>query len=409
MEIIAQLVLLLLLTRLFGEIAAKLGQPATVGELTAGMAIAASIAGFGDTLPILGPILTGIATSDAVHLISNAAIFFLVLLAGLEMRPAELKEHSGASLLVALGGALVPLAAGFWLTWTLLPDTGARLAQALLVGVVMSITSIPATAKIFGEFNLIHSKVGQTVISAAIFDDVLGLFMLAVLTAVIETGQIPDIGTFALLLLKIGIFFAVVVGLGVHVYPRVSRRLRALQTASLEFSTLMVVALGYALLAEALGMHWILGAFAAGLFFEPARVGAFAYNEMKLILTGVTVGFFGPIFFASIGLRVDLTAFGAVPWFVAALIAVAFASKLLGAGALARSTGLGTRDSVVVGVGMSTRGTVELIVLSVALQAGLFAPIGEPNVIVENLFSALVLMTVATTMITSLVLRRILP
>ncbi|NQV20379.1 MAG: cation:proton antiporter, partial [Rhodospirillales bacterium] len=356
MEIIAQLVVLLLLTRLFGEIAARLGLAVTVGELTAGVMIAAVVAGFGTTLPVLGPLLSGIATSDTLRLISNAAIFFLVLMAGIEMRPGEVAQHSGASFMVALGGVLLPLSAGFWLAWTFLPDSDARQAQALLVGVVMSITSIPATAKIFNELNLIHTKVGQTVIYAAIFDDVIGVFLLAVLTAVIETGHIPDLTSFALLLLKIGMFFAVVIGLGVHVYPRVSRRLQALQTASAEFSILMAVALCYALLAEALGMHWILGAFAAGLFFEPARVGAFAYTEMKMIVTGVTVGFFGPIFFASIGLRVDLTAIGAVPWFVAALIVVAFAGKLLGAGVPARWTGLGTRASVVVGVGMSTRG-----------------------------------------------------
>lgn len=408
MEIIAQLVVLLLLTRLFGEIAARLGQPATVGELTAGVMIAAVVAGFGTTLPVLGPLLSGIATSDTLRLISNAAIFFLVLMAGIEMRPGEVAQHSGATFMVALGGVLVPLSAGFWLAWTFLPASDARQAQALLVGVVMSITSIPATVKIFSEFNLIHSKVGHTVVYAAIFDDVIGLFLLAVLTAVIETGHIPDITSFALLLLKIGMFFAVVIGLGVHVYPRVSRRLQALQTASAEFSILMAVALCYALLAETLGMHWILGAFAAGLFFEPARVGAFTYNEMKMIVTGVTVGFFGPIFFASIGLRVDLSAISAVPWFVAALIVVAFAGKLLGAGIPARWTGLGTRDSVVVGVGMSTRGAVELVVLSVAYQAGLFAGTGEPNPIIDNLFSALVLMIAVTTLVTALVLRRIL-
>jgi Kef-type K+ transport system membrane component KefB len=406
MEIIAQLLLLLLLTRLFGMIATRFGQPATVGEITAGIGIAAYVAGFGVSLPVLGPILSGIATSDGLQMVANGAIFFLVLTAGIEMRPDDVKQHSGASFMVAIGGAAVPLVAGFWLAWTLLPDTGARQAQALLVGVVMSITSIPATIKVLSELNLIKSLSGQTIISAAIFDDIIGLFLLAVLTAVIETGHIPDAVDFALLLLKIGIFFGVVVGLGVHVYPRVSRRLRALETASLEFGTLMAVGLGYGLLAEELGMHWLLGAFAAGLFFEPSRVGGRAYTEIRLIATGITAGFFGPIFFASIGLRVDLQAVAAIPGIVALLIMTAFFGKLLGAGVAARWGGLSSRDSLVVGIGMSTRGAVELVILSIALEAGLFRQGNGADPVTANLYSALVVMIAATTLLAPVLLRR---
>ncbi|NIQ95226.1 MAG: cation:proton antiporter, partial [Desulfuromonadales bacterium] len=88
-------------------------------------------------------------------------------------------------------------------------------------------------------------------------------------------------------------------------YPKVSRGLRTLQATALELSTLIAVALAYGLLAEWLGMHWILGAFMAGLFFEPDRVGFRAYTGSKLIVGGVTAGFFGPIFFASIGARLE--------------------------------------------------------------------------------------------------------
>lgn len=306
MEIIAQILVLLLLARALGEVAARLGQPSAVGEIIAGIVVAATAVALGDEHPFIGELATG----ETLELVANAAIFFLVLMAGIEMRPSEVIEHSGTSFAVAAGGTLLPLIGGIALGWYFLPESDSKQALAFLIGIAMAISSVAATIKIFDEFDMLHSQVGKTVVAAAIFDDVIGLLLLAVLTTLIYTGHIPDFVTLLLLVLKVVIFFAIVVGLGVHVYPRVSKKLQALQTASVEFGVLMAVSLGYALLAEALDMHWILGAFAAGLFFEPARVGHRAFREMKLIVTGITVGFFGPVFFASIGLSINLGEIG---------------------------------------------------------------------------------------------------
>ena len=404
MEIITQLLVLLLLARVLGELAARFEQPNSVGEIVAGIVVAAIAVAVGDKFPFLGELANG----ETLALVANAAIFFLVLMAGIEMRPSDLVAHSGRSFVVAAGGMILPLVGGYALGWVFLPESDAKQALSLLIGIAMAISSIAATIKIFGEFNLLRTPVGETVVAAAIFDDVFGLMLLAVLTAIIQTGHIPDLGTLLLLILKVGIFFAIVVGLGIHVYPQVSKKLRALQIASVGFGVLMVVALGYALLAEALDMHWILGAFAAGLFFEPARVGPLAYNEMKIVVTGVTIGFFGPIFFASIGLSIDLSAIAAVPGFIAALIAIAVLGKLVGAGIPARLTGLNVRDSLAVGIGMSNRGAVELVILSIAYKTGLFQKAGESSLVTEHLFSALVVMAVVTTLITPIILRRIL-
>lgn len=273
----------------------------------------------------------------------------------------------------------------------------------------MSITSIPATIKVLTDFGLLHSRLGQTIVGAAILDDVFGLFLLAILTSLIQSGQVPDFGFFLLLLGKIFLFFAITISLGVHVYPRVSRGLKALKSAALEFSVLMAVALAYGLLAEFLDMHWILGAFMAGLYLEPGRIGWKAYQEMKLIVTGITHGFLGPLFFVWIGLHVEFQAITGIPLFLGLLLVIAFGGKLIGFGLPAYWLGLDHRDALAVGVGMSNRGAMELIVLSIALEAGLFAYGVQEDGVVTHLFSALVLMGVVTTFTSLFFLRRILP
>ena len=231
----------------------------------------------------------------------------------------------------------------------------------------------------------------------------IGLFLLAILTSLISDGSVVGLDQVLLLIGQIGVFFAVTVLLGVHVYPRVAAQLKVLQLAAAEFATLMLVALAYGLFADLLGLHWILGAFMAGLFFEPERVGARAYNEMRIVVVGITGGFLGPIFFATIGLHIDFSVLGTAPLLVILLIAIAFAGKLLGAGLPAISMGFGRREATAIGVGMSARGAVELVVISIAIDTGLFAENGQPFV------SGLIITAVVTTMAAPLLLQWVLP
>ena len=401
MEIFLELLALLLLTRLLGEAAERLGLPSSVGEIFAGILLALSIVWIGPALPFLSQM----ASSDVLVAVANLGIFFLVLSAGIEMEPREIAESSKISLLVALGGMILPLAGGFALTWSFLPESDLRTTLAFLAGVALSISAIPATVKVFNDLGLLHSKIGEVVVAAAVFDDVLGLFLLAALLALIETGQAPDLLAFLLLLGKTALFFIVTVLLGTHVYPRISRGMKTMQAAATEFSALAVVALAYGLLAELLGMHWILGAFMAGLYFERARVGFRAYNEIRLICGTLTGGLLGPLFFLYIGLHVDLTALTQAPLFLVLVIALAFFGKLVGAGLPARLAGLSGRDAAAVGIGMSARGAVELVVLSIAYEKGVFLTADNGDPVTASLFSALVLMGVVTTILAPIALR----
>lgn len=146
----------------------------------------------------------------------------------------------------------------------------------------------------------------------------------------------------------------------------------------------------------------------AGLYFEPSRVGREAYEEMKLIATGITQGVLGPLFFIWIGLNVTFETITQIPLFIFLLVSIAFCGKLLGSGLPAYWLGLNRKEALAVGVGMSSRGAVEFIVLSIAFEAGLFANSSPDDLIVTNLFSALVLMVVVTTFLTLMTMRNVL-
>lgn len=404
MEVFIELLVLLFLTRALGEAAERIGQPASVGEILAGVVLASLAVWFGQSFPFLERLIQ----SEVLEYVANLGIFVLVLLAGVEMKPEEIKENSAGSFWVALGGMAIPFIGGFGLAWSFLPESEVKQAQALLVAVALSISAIPATVKLLRDADLLHTRIGETIVSAAVFDDVLGLFLLAILLAVIKTGGFPEPVTLGLLLAKVVAFFAITVALGTHVYPRVSRGLKAMQAAAVELSALAGVALAYGLLAEVLGMHWILGAFMAGLFFEQSRVGLRDYNEIRLICAAIASGILGPLFFASIGMRVDLAAVTAVPVFLFLLIVVAVIGKIVGAGLPALWIGFKRREALAVGTSMSARGAIELIVLSIAYEAGLFAQgnLGDP--IAAHLFSSLIIMAVVTTLLAPVLLRQVL-
>jgi Kef-type K+ transport system membrane component KefB len=404
MEILYVLLILLVITRAFGEVSVRLGQPALVGELLAGIALGAVIRLSPDSFPVMH----GIADDEVFTAITDLGIFFLMLMAGLEMRPKELAEQSKGAMFIALGGLIIPLMAGFCIGWLFLPPSNVRLAQALFIGTALSITAVPVAAKVLMDLDQLGSTAGKMIISAAIVDDILGLLLLAVLTAVIQTGEMPDAAGLLWLGGQIVLFLVIVTTIGRYVLPYLEKALHSSMSEEFEFSMLLVVALGFAVLAEMMHMHFILGAFAAGLFFTKRTLPEDMFRAVKQRTSGITTGFLAPIFFASIGLHLDLAAFSNIPLFLAILIAVAIGCKLIGAGLPAYWVGLSGRHSLVVGIGMSGRGAVELIIADIALRAGLFSqPIPAPA-IVANLFSAIVIMAVITTLMTPIGLRLVL-
>ena len=404
MELLVVLLVLLAATRIFGELAVRLGQPALVGELISGILIGLVVNRFPDTFPAL----VGLADDEVFQGITDLGVFFLMLLAGIGMRPREMTQGSKRSTLVALGGLLLPMALGFGLGWWLLPESSFKLAQALFLGTALAITAVPVAVKILIDLDALYTKIGQTIVAAAVLDDVLSLIVLAVLTAIIQTGDLPGVADFGLLLGQIALFFAITTFMGAYLLPRLEPYTKRWLGDEFAFSILVLIAFAFAVLAEILQMHFIIGAFVAGLFFARRTMPDEVHDHVNQQVSGLTMGLLAPIFFASIGLHLDLSALTAVPWFVGGLIAIAIIGKVVGAGLPARLAGMSNRDSLAVGSAMTARGAVELIIAQIALAAGLFSRPEPTPPIVQHMFSAVVIMAIVTTLLTPIGLRLLL-
>lgn len=396
MSIIYILLVLLVVTRVFGEVSERLGQPALLGELVSGVCLGIIINNYHETFPILA----GLSDNEVFTAITDLGIFFLMLLGGIELNPVQLFKASKVAAVVATGGMLIPFALGLAFGYLVLPVSELRFAQTLFLGTVLAVTAVPVSIKTLMDLGKMETRVGQIIISAAVIDDTLSLILLAVLTSFLQSGSLPEMSSLALLFGKVILFFVLTSVMGHYLYPAIGRYLIKSRAEEFEFSMLLIAALAYALLAEALGMHFILGAFLAGLFFRRRTITPEVYNEILGKTKGLTTGFFAPVFFASIGMHLDLGALQAVPFFVLALLVIATVGKIAGAGLTARGMGMSTQESLAIGAGMNARGAVELIIADIALRAGIFnQPTPAPPVI-SYMFSAVVIMAIVTTLMT---------
>lgn len=403
MDILFLILVLLVTTRVFAELAERVNLPAIVGELIAGVALGLLLQVFRDSMPGLWSATQSETYDSIVHL----GMFFLMLLAGIHMEPLDLARTSKSAIFVALGGMVVPVAAGTALGFLLLPDSTLKLVQSLFLGVALAITAVPVAVRIFMDLGELETRVGKTVIAAALWDDLLSLFLLAFLITAIGTDSNVEFAPQAMLLIagKVVLFFVVTIPVGVFVFPFVARYFKHLRFPEVDFSMLLIGALAYATFAEAMGMHFIIGAFLAGMFFHPQIVDPPIYRRVENQMSGITRGFLAPLFFVSVGLHLDFSALTATPVFLTVLIIIALGSKFIGAGLPAYAVGLSKHDSMMVGVGMSGRGAVELIVAGVALEAGLFLQPSPPPPLVQGLYSSIVIMALVTTLVTPIALR----
>jgi len=365
---------ILVAAKVLGEVAERIGQPAVVGELLAGVILGPSIVGFIDpTLP-------------ALHLMAEIGVVLLLFSIGLETDLKRLMSVGGAAFTVAIVGVLLPFGAGFGVARAL----GIELLPAIVAGAALTATSVGITARVLSDLGQLHSVEGQIVLGAAVIDDVIGLVILAVVSDLVA-GNAPSIlGVFRTTAMAFG-FLAATLLLGRVVLPPlfalISRtgKEHTLATMALVLAFLLAVA------ASELGSALIVGAFAAGLVLAPTE-------HAPVIERGIVrlANVFVPIFFVAVGAAVDVRTFGSPGVLVIglALTGVAVLGKLAAGYApvwiRARKT--------LIGVGMIPRGEVGLIFAQTGLAAG---------VINAGEYSALMLMVLVTTFIAPPLLRQL--
>ena len=353
-----------------GKLFRTLKMPVIFGELIGGI--------------IVGPTLLNLVhvDSEIIKVVAEFGIFFLMLHSGLESNPDELLNSSKKSVLIALGGALLPFAGGYWVSILF----GYPPATAFFVGMGISISAIAIGARLFKDHGLLRSKVAHLSLGAAIIDDIIALILFSLAISFAETGTIELI-PLLLLLVKIIAFFIVVIIGGQILSPYANRIIRFNNKG---FTLTLIIALFMGLIAEAIGLHMIIGAFLAGLFMREEVIDKPTYEKIEDRIYGLSYSFFGPVFFASLAFHLDFTAFKTAPLFMLVIILVAILGKIIGSGIVTSLFKMKPIESLAIGLALNNRGAVELIVASIGLQMG---------IIDKNIFSILVIMAFATTLI----------
>lgn len=384
------LALILLSTKVLGLFSQRFRMPQVVGALVAGL--------------LLGPGVLGlIQETEFLKTTASLGIIVLMFTSGMETDINELKRSGKASFCIALAGVLLPLAGGFLVGLyfndpALLVNntpgpTGSLFLQNVFLGIILTATSVSITVETLREMGKLRGPVGSAILGAAIIDDVLGIVALTIVTSFADTSV-----HVVVVLAKIALFFlfALVVGIGfAHFYRWWTCKTQENRTQHVIVAFVFCLLLSF--LAEAaFGVTDITGAFMAGLVLSNCtseeRTAYLARN-----FESISFLYLSPVFFASIGLQVELTTMNAhIILFAVAFTVVAVLSKMLGCGLGAKLCHYTNRESLQIGVGMVSRGEVALIVATKGADLGL---------INTELFGPVIVVVVVTTILTPILLK----
>jgi Kef-type K+ transport system membrane component KefB len=387
MQFLLALTIIVIAAKSSGYLSTRLGQPAVLGELLVGLILGPTVL---DMLhwPVFGDEHLGEILSHLAHL----GVLFLMFIAGLEVDLKAMVHTGRPAALAGIMGVVAPVALG---VAAALPF-GFDLQQSFVIGLVLAATSVSISAQTLMELGVLHSRVGMALLGAAVVDDVLVILFLSLFVALAGGGGGGVVVLWVLL--KMAAFLGLAIWLGARIIPRLSSLVNRLPISEGVVALAIVVTLLYAWAAEALGgMAAITGAFLAGLLFArtPLR------HHIEARMHTLAYSWLVPVFFVSIGLEANARALGleGLP-FALLIVVVAVLSKVVGAGIGAWLGGFSNGEALRLGVGMISRGEVGLIVATVGLDAGLIG---------EGVFASVLLMVLATTLLTPIMLRALYP
>ncbi len=366
------LTIIIFFAKIFGLIARKLKAPQVVGEIVAGLLIGPSVLGW-------------VQLNGFIDVCAQIGVVLLMFSAGLGTNLRDLLRTGPKALAIACAGVLVPLAGGtllYMAFYGFAPWGSEKFFTAVFIGVIMTATSVSITVETLKELGKLKTELGTTILSAAIIDDVIGIMVLTFVVGFKNPDSNPGKVLASTLL-----FFGLAIGVGFvvyHIFKFVDKRYP--HTRRIPIFAL-VLCFGLSFLAEKVfGIADITGAYVAGIILCNLRDSA--YIEEKMDINSYMI--FGPIFFASIGLKTDVSG---ITWelvlFSAAFVAVALVTKILGCGAMSRLCGFRGKDTLRIGVGMMTRGEVALIVAQRGLAEGMISSVYFTSVILLIIVSSI--------------------
>ncbi|WP_227377586.1 cation:proton antiporter [Haladaptatus halobius] len=370
------LLLVLVLAWIGGAIAERVGYPAMMGELLAGL--------------VFGPPILGLLhPSNTLDIFAELGIFLLMVYVGMEVDLDDLFELGPQALVVAIGAFVIPFALGY-ISGVL---TIATVDGALFLGLAMAATSLATKSRILVDLDILDTRIASILLGGALVSDVGVLVVFAGVLGFIQAGSV-DAATIGFILFKAIAFFAITLFIGYRFLPHVWSRFETLRKRygfvdkTTAFSIALLVALVFAELADLAGLHMIIGGFMAGLFLRQADLHEEFYEHMHNVMYDLAIGFFAPIFFVTVAFQITLDVFTQNLGLLVLLVTVAFVGKIVGSWLFALPTKLTSREGLVIGFGMNGRGTVEIIIASIGLSNG---------IIDQGLFSILVFLAMFTT------------
>ncbi len=398
LQLLALLSIIIAAAKLAGAAANRVGQPAVFGEILAGLILGPTL------LNVLGwpvfqtPIAQTLAEPTAplgavIQDLAEIGVILLMFVAGLETDLDEMARVGKVAFWSAFGGVVLPFvggivtarAFGLPLWW-----------ESVFIGTILTATSVSISAQTLMELGVLKSREGSTILGAAVIDDVMGIIVLSLVVAFAQASGRVDLASVGLIVGRMVLYFAVAIFIGRYLGP-IIKWADSLGVSQGLLATVTLIAFVYAWSAEYLGgVAAITGSYLAGVLLTRTRFKKRIDEGVHPLTYSVLV----PVFFISIGLRANGRDLGPHALFTIVLVLVAIVGKTVGCGLLARLLGFSTLESTRVGVGMISRGEVGLIVAGYGLSHGIIG---------EDVFSASVIMVLATTMVTPPLLRMTFP
>ena len=389
---LGQIVALVLLGRLLGEGMQRIGQPAVMGQLLAGLLLGPSV--LGALWPAAHQALfpPGQGQKAMLDGVAQLGVLMLLLLTGMETDLKLVRRVGRAAVSVSLTGILLPFACGFALGQVmpeaLLPHPEARLVASLFLGTALSISSVKIVAMVVREMNFTRRNIGQIILASAIIDDTIGWIIIAVIFSLAGNGAI-DVGELARSLIGTALFLALSLTIGRRAVFALIRWTNDNFVSEVPVITAILLVMGgMALITHSIGVHTVLGAFVAGVLVGESPI---LTREIDDQLRGLITALFAPVFFGVAGLSADLTILGD-PRLLAltgGLVLIASVGKFAGAFLGGELGGLRWRESLALASGMNARGSTEVIIATIGLSMGVLG---------RDLFTMIVAMAILTTM-----------
>lgn len=388
--LLAQILIIVLVARLFGWLFKKIGQPTVIGEILAGILLGPSLVGM--YFPEFSHVLFPKESMGNLQFLSQIGLIFFMFVVGMELDIKVLKNKANDAVVISHASIVIPFALGMGLAYFVYNEFAAKGTQfisfALFMGIAMSITAFPVLARIVQERGMHKTKLGTLIITCAAADDITAWCILAAVIAIVKAGTfVSALYTICLAVLYVLVMLKVV-------RPFLSRigEISANKTHLNKqiVAIFFILLLFSALATESIGIHALFGAFMAGAIMpESSTFRDIFINKVEDIALILLL----PLFFVFTGLRTEIGLLNEGHlWLVTGLIiAVAVIGKFLGSALAAKFVGQSWKDSLIIGALMNTRGLMELIVLNIGYDLGILS---------KEIFTMLVLMALLTTFMT---------